>query len=166
MNTMTFAAADIRSGDLLAWEPSPWPETPQYWLVRLATENRLCHVAVAYVRRAKVLMIESDIPHVRMARLEERLPVWWLPLANIAQPWGQEQAEIMLDLIGTPYGYLDAVRQWLGVATQDGDITCLELARQSLILSGVKVGGTRHLMPDPFMAEFAERAKAEPVLLT
>jgi hypothetical protein len=163
MPTLTEARSLIRSGDLLAWEPRPWPETPQWWLVRAATGNKLCHVGVAFVRRRTQLLIESDIPHVRMQRMDERLPVWWLPLGV---PQRADWVDGMLELIGTPYAYLDAVRQWLGMPTADTEMTCLELVRVSLLLAGAKAGGLRDLMPDALMAKLAERAKAEPVLLT
>jgi hypothetical protein len=166
--TLSFAEARslIRSGDAIFFEPRPWPETPHYWLVRTATGHTIVHVGVAMVRARTPTLIESDIPEVQMHRLEERLPCWWLPLRTIVPAWQQKQVDAMMALRGKPYGYLDAVRLWLGLPLQDNAIICTELVMRSLLAAGVKVGGLRDLMPEPLMHELARRAGSTPILLT
>lgn len=166
MPTLAEVSPLIRSGDLLFWEPRPLPEKLQWWLVRAATGHRIVHVGVALKRRRSVVLVEADIPAVRVERLEDRLPVWWLSLEGYRKAWTAEDTEALLDHVGTPYGYADAVRQFLKQEPQDDAMTCIELACEAIRLGGASVHLLRNLMPEPLMREVAQRAGTEPVLIT
>lgn len=158
--------ADVQSGDMLFWEPTALPDKWQWWLVRWATGHRIVHVGVAFRRRRSVLLVEADFPAVRVERLQDRLPVWWLSLEGYRKRWTAEDTEALLDHVGTPYGYVDAVRQWLGEQPQDDAMTCIELACEAIKLGGASVHLLRNLMPEPLMTEVAKRAGTTPILLT
>jgi hypothetical protein len=151
---------------LLFWEPRPDdPAKWQWWIVRAATCHTIVHVGVALVRR-RALLVEADFPAVSVSRLRNRLPVWWLSLEDYRKGWTAEDTVDLLDHVGTPYGYVDAVRQYLGEEPQDDAMTCIELACEAIRLGGASVHMLRNLMPEPLMHEVAQRAGTEPVLIT
>lgn len=172
----TEARADIRSGDLLFFEPppilpppAPVPDNMHHWLVRAATGHKWIHVGIAIVwtaRRRNILMIEADLPAVRVQRLGQRLPCAWLPLYGFIPEWTNKITDDVLDAVGEPYGYLDALRLYAGLPPAHEGITCCELAVTTLQMVGMATGGLGDLLPEPLMIEVSKRADALPVLLT
>lgn len=132
---------DIKTGDLLAWSDYS-KEHSTFWLklVRLATMSEFGHVSVAWRQGEQLFHVEAVMPFIRVVPVPEGESFFYIPMSRFLKT-PPRMSEFFSDKIGQRYSVLDAVKAYLGIATQhDNNWQCAELSNAFYAEHGVDLG--------------------------
>lgn len=113
----------IRSGDLVLYRGRGLGA----WLIRTWTRSEWSHCGIAWRIGGRVLLLEASPLHgVRAIPMSHRPPDRWL---STTANWTGTVEAVALELLGQPYGWMDAIRAGFGLATSEtGGYQCAEYA--------------------------------------
>lgn len=132
---------DIKTGDLLAWSDYS-KEHSTFWLkaIRLMTMSEFGHVSVAWKQGDQLFHVEAVMPYIRVKPVPDNESFFYIPMSKYlkAEP---HMSSFFSDKIGQPYGIMDAVKAYFGIATAtDNHWQCAELANAFYAEYGVDLG--------------------------
>lgn len=134
---------DIVSGDLLLWTEYPKSSISDFLVksVAMATGGRFGHVGIAWKNHDalddELFVIEATIPKITVNRLTNETGMFCIPTGV---NWLPENKEFLMDLIGKPYGFMDAIRAFLGkTVKKDDQYQCAEMAQEFYRKSGINL---------------------------
>lgn len=129
----------INTGDLLAWGHSPGNhETLWIKIIRFLTMSEFGHVSVAWRIDGELHHVEAVIPSIRVSKIDESSGFYVVGLSKHLQK--DPDMNFFSDKIGKGYGFIDAVRAYLGLTTKDDNKwQCAELAKEFYDSQGLQL---------------------------
>ena len=130
----------IKSGDLLAWTHKKW-DTWYDWqmqLIRFFTRSEYVHVGIAVRRGDDLYILESVVGGIRMRKIEEDLPCFWVTTKAV---WTDCAAEKAFSKMGQPYSKWQAISSLFFKIKPGADQRweCAEFAQFVLNAAGVEI---------------------------
>lgn len=145
----------IKEGDLLIWSTDQFSVWSRIflWFVRLFTMSSYAHVSVAIDLNGKIGTVEATLPEVRAIRLEDCDEFYVIPMGV---EMTDELRELLYSKLGLKYGYLDAIRAYLGMSLNDKTrYQCAELCHEFYEAAGITLGNV--LTPNNIVLEALKR---------
>ena len=135
---------EIKSGDLLVWSKNPASKISD-WIIRTVaklTKSDYGHVGIAWRGHDglddELFVIEATIPSIQIERLSDRSHFYCVPMDVF---WMNRNKRFLLSKLGLPYGYMDALRAFIGTTVEDDKRwQCAELAHAFYKESGLLLG--------------------------
>lgn len=135
---------EIKSGDLLVWSKNPANKISD-WIIKTVarlTKSEYGHVGIAWRCHDglddELFVIEATIPSIQVERLSEENHFFCVPMDVF---WENRNKYFLLSKLGLPYGYMDALRAFLGTTVEDDKRwQCAELAHAFYKESGMLLG--------------------------
>lgn len=132
---------EIKSGDLLVWSKNPANKISD-WIIKTVarlTKSEYGHVGIAWRCHDglddELFVIEATIPSIQVERLSEENHFFCVPMDIF---WTNKNKQFLISKLGLPYGYMDALRAFLGITVEDDKRwQCAELARAFYRESGI-----------------------------
>lgn len=143
---------EIRNGDLLMWSESN--DKVGFFsglllkLVRLMTMSDYGHVGIALWLNNELFVIEAVSPRIRLMPLKRAKSFYHVP---VHIDWKKEYKDWLLDKVGIPYSFADALRAYFGKEVlYDERMQCVELANEFYKFTGLDFRAER-LTPGKFV---------------
>lgn len=137
----TINIRDVQTGDLLAWRRNSENRFSDALIraIAFSTRYRYGHVGIAFRERYDgtdtLYVFEASIPNVKLTKITDKTEVFCVK-ANL-QPNARSLA-FLLNVIGSPYGLMDAVMSFFGMnSRKDDHWQCAELSKEFYRLNGV-----------------------------
>lgn len=144
--------SNIKNGDLLIWSESN--DKAGFFsdillkLVRLMTLSDYGHVGIALWLNDRLFVIEAVSPRIRLIPLARTKGFYHMP---VGLEWKNWYTDWLLDKVGIPYSFSDAIRAYLGKEVlKDGHMQCVELANEFYTFTNTHINAKR-LTPSSFV---------------
>lgn len=131
---------NIRSGDMLIWANDEYSTKSDFYLnlIRLATRSEFAHTATAWRLDGHLMIVEATQPVVRLNPVRDWDTFYHIPMGI---EWDERSEKFMLERTGCVYGFLDALRAYLGKTVKNDDrYQCAELCKEFYLLHGIDLG--------------------------